>query len=362
MKRRYFFYSTFIAFLFLASCKKDSVNIVEYSETPFNLNQVNGTLPQPNLPEDNPLTIEKFELGRALFYSKVLSLDNSISCASCHIQSNGFSDPSTFSSGVDGTLGGRQSMALVNMAWNTNGFFWDGRASLLSHQVLMPIQDPKEMKESLDHVCFKLLQDNEIKNLFKRAFGTWVITPDKIEKALEVFVLGLVSDNSKYDRYLMGLETLTDSEERGRVLFFAEYNPFFPDISGADCAHCHSGNNFENDNYLNNGLDTDAEFVDFGRELVTGNTSDRAKFKIPTLRNIALTAPYMHDGRFSTLEEVVEHYNNNIENSSTVDPAIQGTNQTGLMLDAQEKADLVNFLKTLTDYSFITNAKFADPN
>ena len=351
-----------ILILAFSSCKKDQVNIIELSETPYALQLVNGTLPQADLPIENPLTVEKFELGRALFYSTSLSLDNSISCASCHIQSQGFSDPSTFSAGVNGTLGSRQSMALVNLAWNSNGFFWDGRAELLSHQVLMPIQDQKEMKETLEHVCFKLMQDQEMKDRFSRAFGSWVITPDHIAKALEVFLLALVSDNSKYDRYLMGLETLTDSEERGRVLFFGEYNPFFPDISGADCAHCHAGNNFENDDYVNNGLDTDADFVDFGRELVTGSIADRAKFKIPTLRNIALTAPYMHDGRFNTLEEVVEHYNNNIENSSTVDPAIQGTNQTGLMLDAQEKEDLVNFLKTLTDYGFVNNPNFAKPN
>lgn len=362
MRASLYHYFIVVGILIFAACKKNSIEIAEFSETPYTLNQVNGTLPQPNLPSDNPLTIEKFELGRTLFYSKLLSLDNSISCASCHIQFKGFSDPETLSSGVGGTHGTRQSMALINLAWNTNGFFWDGRAELLSHQVLMPIEDQNEMKETLINVCLKLTKDPEMRNQFTRAFGTSAITPDRIAKALEVFLLGLVSDNSKYDRYLLGLEELSDSEERGRILFFAEYNPFFPDISGADCAHCHAGNNFENDNYMNNGLDTDAEFVDYGRELVTGNASDRAKFKIPTLRNIALTSPYMHDGRFSTLEEVIEHYNNHIQNSSTVNPAIQGTNQTGLMLDEQEVEDLVNFLKTLTDYSFINNPMFADPN
>ena len=171
-------------------------------------------------------------------------------------------------------------------------------------------------------------------------------------------MFSIVSDNSKYDRYLAGTATLTDSEERGRVLFFAEYNQFFPDISGADCAHCHAGNNFENDLYMNNGLDTDAQFIDFGRENATGNVNDRAKFKIPTLRNIEVTGPYMHDGRFTTLEEVIEHYNNGVQNSSTVDPALLGTTATGLMLDAQDKIDLVNFLKTLTDYTFLNNPEF----
>ena len=155
---------------------------------------------------------------------------------------------------------------------------------------------------------------------------------------------------------------MTDSEERGRVLFFGEYNPFFPDVTGGDCAHCHAGNNFENDQYVNNGLDTDANFTDLGRELVTGNSADRAKFKIPTLRNIAVTGPYMHDGRFQTLEEVIQHYNSGVQSSSTVDPALLGTAQTGLMLDAQEVQDLINFLHTLTDQSFLTNSEFSDPN
>ncbi|MFT6983883.1 MAG: cytochrome c peroxidase, partial [Crocinitomicaceae bacterium] len=187
------------------------------------------------------------------------------------------------------------------------------------------------------------------------------ITALKISLALENFMMSIISDDSKYDRYLAGLVTLTDSEERGRVLFFGEYNEFFPNISGADCAHCHAGNNFENDLYMNNGLDTDAGFVDFGREDATNNVADRAKFKVTSLRNIEVTQPYMHDGRFQTLEEVVDHYNSNVQNSSTVDPALLGTTSTGLMLDALEKEDLINFLKTLTDNTFLNNPDYSDP-
>ena len=357
------YFKLFLSFIILAialiACKKEVVPYVAtYDETPYELQLMNNTLPPVNLPGDNPLTVQKVKLGKMLFFETALSLDNSISCASCHDQTFGFSDPNQFSEGVGGAMGTRQSMAIVNMAWNSNGFFWDGRAQLLRHQSLLPIQDPLEMKESLPNVIQKLSGIEKYRNQFIRAFGTSEITSERISLALENFMFSIVSDNSKYDQYLAGTATLTESEERGRILFFGEYNPFFPDISGADCAHCHAGNNFENDLYMNNGLDTDAQFIDFGRENATGNVSDRAKFKIPTLRNIEVTGPYMHDGRFTTLEEVIEHYNNGVQNSSTVDPALLGTTSTGLMLDAQEKIDLVNFLKTLTDYTFLNNPEY----
>ena len=178
---------------------------------------------------------------------------------------------------------------------------------------------------------------------------------------MEQFMLSIVSYNSKFDRVKAGLETFTESEARGLALFEAEYNPFFPDESGADCAHCHGGANFENDRYMNNGLDTDAEITDIGREKVTNNASDRAKFKVPSLRNVAVTAPYMHDGRFKTLEEVIDHYNEGIKTSATADQTVLNTKDTGLMLTDQDKTDLINFLKTLTDETFLTNSEYADP-
>jgi cytochrome c peroxidase len=170
-----------------------------------------------------------------------------------------------------------------------------------------------------------------------------------------------VSYDSKYDRYLAGTVELTESEERGRLLFETEYNPFFPDLSGADCVHCHGGSNFENDRYMNNGLDSDATMTDMGRENVTQNPADRGKFKVPSLRNIAVTQPYMHDGRFQTLEEVIDHYNTGIQESSSVDPAILNTKATGLGLTAQDKTDLINFLKTLTDETFLNNEAYKTP-
>ena len=348
--------------MFIYSCKKDvKGEMVKYDDTPYQLQFVNNTLPTPTLPSDNPFTVEKVKLGRMLFYNKNLSSDGTVSCASCHHQENAFSDINKFSIGVNSATGDRQAMAIFNMAWHTNGFFWDGRADLLRDQSLGPIENPLEMNESLENVITKLYKDQAIKNQFIRAFGSIEITSLKMSLAMENFMMSIISDDSKYDRYLAGLVQLTPSEERGRVLFFAEYNEFFPDVSGADCFHCHAGNNFETDLYFNNGLDQDQEFIDFGRELVTDLATDRAKFKVTSLRNIAVTPPYMHDGRFETLEEVVDHYNSGVKSSTTVDLALLGTTSTGLMLDAEEKTDLINFLKTLTDYTLLSNPAYSDP-
>jgi cytochrome c peroxidase len=252
-------------------------------------------------------------------------------------------------------------MAAFNTLWHSNEFFWDGRAHLLRDQSLLPIQDPLEMHETLENVIAKLVVDQEYCDQFVRAFGTPEITSERISLALEQFMHSIVSYQSKYDQYLSGEAELTDSEERGRVLFFAEYNPFFPDLSGADCAHCHSGNNFENDQYMNNGLDNDADMVDIGREAVTGSSTDRGKFKVPTLRNVEYTFPYMHDGRFATLEEVLDHYNEGLQASSTLEPELENTREAGLLLDATDKADIIAFLKTLTDASLMNNAAYGSP-
>lgn len=320
-----------------------------------------GALPQPNLPVDNALTVQGVALGRMLFYEDMLSRDGSQNCASCHRQEHAFSDTTKFSLGVNMLPGKRQAMSVFNMAWNNNEFFWDGRAHLLRDQAILPIQDELEMDETLDNVITKLSTSKMYKDQFTRVYGDDDITVDKMALALEQFMLSIVSYDSKYDQSVEGSTTLTASEERGRQLFEAEYNQFFPETSGADCAHCHSGSNFENDLYMNNGLDADADFIDIGRESVTNNPMDRAKFKVPSLRNIALTAPYMHDGRFSTLEEVVDHYNEGIHPSPSLDQALLATSETGLFLTDQDKVDLVNFLKTLTDHTFLNDTRYTDP-
>lgn len=355
---------TLLALFFTIGCKKDNEvepcpEQVTLDSTPYELNI--GSFPYPDIPEDNELTKAKVQLGRMLFYENRLSALDNQSCATCHAQSGVFSDSAQFSIGTHGDIGGRQAMAVVNLAWNTNGFFWDGRSETLRHQALEPIQNPVEMAETLENVVAKLNQEEMYQDQFTRAFGDDEITSQRMALALEQFMMSVVSNDSKYDRFLAGTETLSESEERGRQLFFAEYNPFFPEESGADCAHCHSGINFENDQYMNNGLDADGVSTDLGRFEFTEDPSDIGKFKVTTLRNIELSGPYMHDGRFATLEEVVSHYNSGIQLSATVDPAIANTEETGLMLSEEDQVDLVNFLKTLTDYTFLQNEQYADP-
>lgn len=348
---------------FIMSCYTDDpvppIDPVKQDKTLYHLEH--GSLPVPSLPEDNLLTNAGVELGRMLFYETLLSADNSQACADCHRIGDGFSDTTNFSIGIQELPGRRQSMAAFNMAWNSNGFFWDGRAELLRDQVILPIQDELELNESLDNVVQKLSDEKKYLDQFTRTFGTDEVTEEKLALALEQFLFSIVSYDSKYDKWKAGELELSASEERGRALFFTEYNQFFPEFSGADCAHCHGGANFENDRYMNNGLDEDDEFTDLGRFEATNKQVDKAKFKVPTLRNIALTPPYMHDGRFQTLEEVVDHYNDGLKSSSTMDPALQSTMGTGLFLDDQDKSDLVDFLKTLTDESLSTNEKYMSP-
>jgi len=349
-----------VALLFVIGCSKnDDGEEVVFDDTPYSLRT--GDFPMPNLPGDNALTREGVQLGRMLFYEPMLSLNSSMSCASCHKQANAFTDTNRFSIGVHGLPGERQAMAVFNLAWNSNGFFWDGRAALLRDQSLMPIQDSLEMAETLDNVVAKLSASKKYRDQFVRAFDDEPINPTTISLALEQFMFSIVSVDSKYDRYERGEVALTESEERGRALFFAEYNPFFPEQSGADCAHCHSTRNFENDQFMNNGLNSDAQMADIGFEGTTGAASDRGKMKVTSLRNIEKTQPYMHDGRFQTLEEVIDHYNSGIQASSTLDVTLANTLQTGLMLTAQDKQDLVAFLKTLTDEELFTNEEYADP-
>ncbi len=347
----------------IGGCKEDPkvpLNTeVVLDTTPYNLEI--GRFPEPKIAEDNLLTIQGVKLGRMLFYEKMLSKDGSQACATCHVQENGFSDTAKFSIGVRGLEGKRQAMGVFNMAWNTNEFFWDGRAHLLRDQALMPIQDELEMDETLDNVIKKLSSSREYLDQFVRAFGTEEITEERISLALEQFMNSIVSNNSKYDAFLEDSSVFNESELRGLKLFALEYNEFFPDQSGADCAHCHSGINFENNRYMNNGLDADGDIKDVGRQAVTNNQRDLGKFKVTSLRNIELTPPYMHDGRFATLEEVVEHYNSGINESQNLDPALAQTVKTGLRLSSQDKKDLVNFLRTLTDSELSKNVEYSSP-
>lgn len=308
--------------------------------------------PQPVLPADNPLTVEAVALGKQLFHDARLSINNTQSCASCHLQSAAFSDPRRVSLGAEGQAGKRNAMALVNLAWG-QGFFWDGRAKTLREQVLMPVQDKHEMNETLERVEEKLSVDQGRKADFQKAFGSSGITPDRIAKALEQYLISLVSQESRFDKAVRKVAELTEQEKRGLQLFVTEHDPK-RGLFGADCFHCHGGTLMTDHQFHNNGLSLTPE--DVGRMLVTGAEADRGKFKTPTLRNIALTAPYMHDGRFSTLEDVVEHYSSGVKRGDTLDPNLAKHPAEGIRLSAEDKRALVAFLKTLTDEGFVQSA------
>lgn len=312
--------------------------------TPFRLN-ISDRLPKVKLPEDNPLTEEGVELGRRLLHDKRLSKGNVQSCASCHEPARAFTDGRLSSVGASGAVGRRNAMPLLNLAWMKE-FFWDGRAKSLREQVLMPIQDAHEMNETLDGVIAKLRADPDYPPQFAAAFGTEEITAERLALALEQCLLTQVSQESKFDHAARKLDKLTAQEQRGLQLFVTEHDPA-RGLRGADCFHCHGGNLFSNHQFMNNGLAPRAG--ERGRMEVTGSETDRDKFKVPTLRNVALTAPYMHDGRFATLEDVVEHYNGKLYRSRSLDPNLAKHPESGLGLSADDKAALVAFLKTLTD-------------
>lgn len=312
---------------------------------------ISERLPRVTLPRDNPLTVAGVALGRRLFHDTRLSRHNSQSCASCHDQARAFTDGRASSPGESGQPGRRNAMPLANLAW-AREFFWDGRAGSLRAQVLQPIQDTHEMNETLERVTAKLRDDPSYAGAFQEAFGSPGISSERLSLALEQFLLTLVSQDSKFDRAARKQTELSPQERRGLQLFVTEHDPK-RGLRGADCFHCHGGNLFSNQQFLNNGLKPDAS--DTGRMAVTGSESDRGKFKVPSLRNVALTAPYMHDGRFATLEDVIEHYNSGVHRSATLDPNLAKHPVAGLGLSTEDKAALVAFLKTLTDDNFVSN-------
>jgi len=319
--------------------------------TPFPL-QITSRFPAVALPRDNRPTIEGVALGKALFFDKRLSKNASQSCASCHDSTKAFADAGKrVSKGADGIEGKRNAQPLFNLAWQ-DGFFWDGRAKTLREQVLMPITDPHEMNADLGEVARKLGGDAALTSQFGKVFGAPEPTAANIARALEQFLLTLISQDSKFDRAARGEAELTPEEKRGLELFVTEYDPA-RNLRGADCFHCHGGNLFTSRRYSNNGLD--AEFTDLGRFAASGDPLDRGKFKVPSLRNVAVTAPYMHDGRFETLEQVIDHYDHGVQRSASLDPNLAKHPSTGLGLGASDKRALVAFLKTLTDQQFIAS-------
>nr|WP_295928191.1 cytochrome c peroxidase [uncultured Dyadobacter sp.] len=302
----------------------------------------------------NPLTKEGVKLGRFLFYDGILSRTNVVGCGTCHQQQAAFTHHGhELSHGVEDKLGVRNSPAVQNMAWNTS-FFWDGGVHDLDLLPFNPIENPVEMDEKVGNVLEKLRgtagKAINYPQMFKAAFGTEEISSERMMKALSQFMLTMVSAGSRYDYFKMGDTGALNAQEREGLSVFR-----------SKCASCHVGELFTDFNFRNNGL-LPQRNDDQGRFAITGQPGDEYKFKVPSLRNVALTAPYMHDGRYHTLEEVMDHYTDSIRKSGTLDPLlIQADGRPGIALSDTDKRSLIAFLHSLSDDQFIRNAKLSDP-
>lgn len=314
------------------SCKKYEVDRIE----PF------GFKAPDYFPEvqydfsENQVTKGRFELGKMLFFDPVLSSDSTVSCASCHAQVHAFADHNTsLSAGVDGRLGRRNSPSIANMAF-TPAFMWDGGVNHLEIFSLAPITDTNEMNETMSNVIDKLNQNEMYRWLFKRNYQVDEVNDQVMFRALTVYMTMIVSDGSRYDQWKRGETIFTPAEEQGQQLF------------NAKCASCHSGALQTDFSYRNNGLDDSFE-DDLGRGRITLNPADNGKFKVPSLRNVMLTYPYMHDGRMFTIREVLDHYDDEIVSSATLDPMLEN----GIPMTESEKDQIIAFLETLTDYELL---------
>lgn len=321
-----------------------------------------------NTPTDNPITDAGATLGRVLFYDKLLSRNNQTACASCHQQEFGFSDPKVLSEGFKGGETARHSMSVANARFYQNGrFFWDERAETLEAQTLQPIQDPVEMGMKLKKLVKKLNKVSYYPSLFEDAFGTPEVSTDRISKALAQFMRSMVSYRSPYDigrEMTPGLasepfDNFSTLENDGKALFL--------NVEKTGCSFCHMTDLFVGIEARNNGLYQ--ESPDAGVERITDNPMDNGSFKIPSLRNIALTAPYMHDGSIPTLEEVMEHYNGNVQNHDNLHPMLRDTGPMGigsgpprkLNLSPYDKTALLAFLHTLTDTALVRDERWGNP-
>lgn len=301
---------------------------------------------------DNPYDPAKAALGKRLFFDPILSLDSSISCSTCHLPRLSLTDGKPVAAGLKGRRGIRNAPALLNLAWITEGLFWDGRSPTLEDQALSPITNPAELGSSWPLVEQRLRAHPSYPVHFKSAFGVQhveEIDRELVAKALAQFQRTLISSESKYDSVVRGAAAYTPLESRGRAIFF-DASEALPD---GECGHCHTPPLFTDQSFVNNGVQEQTApytYADPGRGGVTGIRYENGQFRVPSLRNVALTAPYMHDGRFATLEEVIEHYNRGGHPGPNVDPKIRK-----LHLSDEDKAALVAFLGTLTDTSFVRN-------
>lgn len=327
--------------LILTSCEPD---VQDAPTKPFKGFVAPAHFPAPVYTfENNPVTESGFELGRKLFYDPRLSVDGTISCGSCHAQVHGFADHNIpLSFGVEGRMGTRNTPGLANMAW-TPAFMWDGGVNHIEVMPIAPISEHAEMANNLSDLIAYLQAETEYPAVFEKTFGSSQINSQNLLRAIAQFQGSMVSASSKYDQWITGSIDLTPEEHHGREIFEAK------------CATCHSGPLFTDFSYRNNGLDS--AFADKGRMRITLNPADEGAFRVPSLRNVALTAPYMHDGRYRSLLAVLDHYDNGVVQSSTLDPLLSG----GIPITEDEKARLSDFLKTLSDYEFISDHRFSEP-
>lgn len=337
------------------ACKKDTVQKNQHNGLHAVTLSVPAHFPSVQADADNPLTAEGIELGRLLFYERRLSGSNGVSCASCHHQDLAFSDGVALSNlGVSGVSLKRHAPVLFNLAWSDQGFFWDGGAKNLESQAFGPLTSADEMHQDLQQMEVKLKLIPDYVERFNLVFSDGIKAVNVV-KALAQFERTLISGTSRYDQYLQGQITLSAIELQGLSLV------------NTKCSSCHQGVLFTDHGFHNNGLDatfSDAEEGLYqGRYRVTSNLRDMGKFKTPSLRNVMLTAPYMHDGRLKTIVEVLDHYSQGIQTSLTTDPLLyQNHGGPGILLSGDEKQAIIAFLSTLTDEKFISNKKLSKPD
>ncbi|GAB3960339.1 cytochrome c peroxidase [Spirosoma harenae] len=330
--------------------KPDEPPGVEYKTTPYPWSKpINFPEPVYDLTK-NPLTYEGVALGKTLFFDGMLSHDGTITCAFCHIPEAAFAHTDhVLSHGIRDQLGPRNGFNIQNVAWN-KAFLWDGGIHDLDVLPISPIQNSVEMGDTLIHVLEKVRTSAKYPALFRAAFGSSEVSSERFLKALSQFMLTLVSSNAKYDKYIRNEAggDFNEQESRGLSLFRQH------------CSSCHAGDLFTDQSYRNNGLlpNPNAAKPDMGRYSITLVESDKHKFRVPSLRNIERTLPYMHDGRFSSLESVLAHYAGDVQDNPALDPLLKTGGQIGLPLSKQDQKDIITFLYTLTDYTFLNDRRF----
>ncbi len=331
---------------YLSSCKVDPEIVPELPSDNL-VEVVPEGWPQPNYTfSTNPVTEAGFVLGRALFYETLLSKDNTISCGTCHQLNSAFANTDhKLSHGINDLIGMRNAPALFNLTWHTS-FMHDGGINHIENQPPAPITNTVEMGEDLANVVYKLQSSEKYRQLFKDAFGDELVTTQRMFKAFTQFQGLIYSYNSKYDQYKAGKANFDEAEKRGYALFQAK------------CSNCHKEPLFSDFVIRSNGLAVDPSLNDIGRGFIENQPQNYYKFKTPSLRNIAKSGPYMHDGRFSTLQQCLNHYDGGITNLTNLDPLLQN----GIPMTEEEKTDIIAFLNTLTDYKLLSDKRFADPN